>query len=442
MRIIVFIFVCLGFIVNISCSSDKGASSEQNVENRSIDKNIEIYFNALVSLKKFNGVVLIEKNGELIHHKAYNIKNDTTDSLYVSTSHQFDLRSISKLIAKYILIKMEAEGKLKLSDPINKYLKDFPNSNKITITHLLENQSGLPRELSNESNLNTLDLEPNELIELIKNEPLEFEPGEETRYSNLGYQLVYYIIGALHTQNFAQFVQDSIYQPNKMFNSGAHFYTDSNNLKNFAYYHTLNDNKEITRINHIEESIKKQAKLYSTTEDLRKLLHLFNSEKINTKMSNSKGIIAHSGGSEGIRSHIQLNLNKNYSFIFLANYDGIPFSDIIQTLENIIENKTFKIPKKLNRKKIKLSHDQLIRYEGTYDFEDANHITFEFKVEDGNLNAYQNNELSGTLFIENDSTFFWDPESEESVIFRLSNTDEYSVIMDMFGAPWKGTKIK
>ena len=423
----------------------KPVNSDAQVENPLVSKfseNLDEYFNALLELKQFNGVVLVEKDGELILRKAYNLKEQTNESLFVTTEHQFDLRSISKLIAKYSLKKMEANGLISTDDTIDKFIRDFPNGDKITLNHLINNQSGLPREFTDEDNLNLFELNPEEIVSLIKNEPLEFEPGSQTQYSNLGFQLVYYIIANLHSKTFAQYVQDEVFDRLGMENSGAHFYTDQNNLKDFARYHVEDDDGEIINIDHHEKGSKKQAKLFSTIDDLNNLLHEFNQEPYNKSLANSTGIIGHSGGSDGIRSHIQTNIKENYSFVFLANYDEIPFSDIVKTIENILEEKPYVIPEKLNRKEIELAESQIIKYAGTYDFKDANHITFEFKVEDGSLVAYQKGELRGTLYAESDSIFFWESDVADSVKFKKDSNGNYIAIMDMFGAAWEGTRIE
>lgn len=225
----------------IGCQS-KHQEDVADDPNASIDIKLDEYFTALMALKQFNGVVLVEKDDKMVFSSAYNLSNDPNSSTYVTENHQFDLRSISKLIAKYAVYKLKEEGKISVNDPINNYFMDFPNGEIITIRHLMYNQSGLPRELSDES-VNLFEVEPPELMELIKGESLEFEPGSDTRYSNLGFQLLYYIIEKINSKSFAQYVQDEIYDPLKMTSSGAHFYTDRNNLKNFAAYHTMQDDR-------------------------------------------------------------------------------------------------------------------------------------------------------------------------------------------------------
>ena len=436
------IFFILILINSFGCKPVDRDKQELQSKHTKLSNQLDEYFNALLELKQFNGVVLIEKEGQVILRKAYNLEDKTNESLFVTTEHQFDLRSISKLIAKYSLKKMEVSGLLSTDDTIDKYLKDFPNGDKITLNHLMNNQSGLPREFTDEDNLNLFELNPDEIVDLIKKEALEFEPGTETQYSNLGFQLVYYIIGQLHSKTFAQYVQDEVFDFLKMKDSGAHFYTNQNNLKTFAKYHVQDDKGQIVNIEHHEKGSKKQAKLFSTIDDLNKLLHEFQQESYNKELSSPSGIIGHSGGSEGIRSHIQTNTKQDYSFIFLANYDKIPFTDIIKTIEKILESKPYTIPTKLNRKAVEISDSQIKKYVGTYDFKDANHITFEFKFENGGLVAYQDGELRGPLFAENDSLFFWEATNTESVEFQQDDNGNYKAMMDIFGATWEGTRVE
>ncbi len=436
------LFLATTFLFDCKTNADNQQNKNQPAESTSsaLHDQLDEYFKALVSLKQFNGVALVEKDGEVIFRKAYNLNNDPKSTSFVTAEHQFDLRSISKLIAKYAVYKLEKEGKISPNDKVKKYLPDFPKGDIITIQQLMDHQSGLPRNFEDDE-VRYFDMDPPEIIELIKKETLEFEPGTETRYSNLGYQILYFIIAKLHNKTFAQYVQDEIYDAFGMNSSGAHFYTNKNHLKNFAKYHTLED-KEIVKIDHFEVDTKKQARLFSTVDDLSKLLDAFEQNPYREKLASSTGIIAHSGGSEGIRTHIQTNISKGYAFIFSANYDAIPFSDIVKTLEQIIEEKPYVVPKELNRKSITLSEDQIQKYVGRYDFKDAGHLTIDIKIKDGQLAVYQHGEFSTILFSETETVFFGDPKSSESIEFKKDDKGNYYAIMDFKGAPWEGTKIK
>ena len=90
-------------------------------------KKINAYFSRLVALEEFNGVVLVYNNTDKVFESAFNVNPDKTGSSFIDVSSQFDIHSISKLMAKAIIVDMENRNLLKRSDFLGKYLSDFPN---------------------------------------------------------------------------------------------------------------------------------------------------------------------------------------------------------------------------------------------------------------------------------------------------------------------------
>lgn len=157
----------------------------------SLTYKLDEYFTALTNLKNFNGNVIISKHGQLLIDKTYNITGET-DSLKVTKDSKFIIASVSKVFIKFSILKLAELKKLQLTDKVSKFISDFPNGEKITIEQLMHHQSGLPRELMNKDSYDSLSL--SKTVELAKLEKLQFEPGTQTLYSNVGYFLLHYII--------------------------------------------------------------------------------------------------------------------------------------------------------------------------------------------------------------------------------------------------------
>src|SRR4029450_12509420 len=117
-------------------------------------------------------------------------------------------------------------GEIGLDDPIKKYVKRFPNGDRITIRHLLTHTSGLfplwqevgDTPYSQEMfALVTSDLEhsftPEEVIELVKDRPLEFSPGQGVRYSNVNTILLGEVIEAVTGPDIASAYRERLLVP-------------------------------------------------------------------------------------------------------------------------------------------------------------------------------------------------------------------------------------
>lgn len=401
---------------------------------------LDRYFKTLVDLKAYNGVVAIRQKGQQLLYQAYQLDQTVPPTLSVNPKSQFDLRSIAKLFGKASIIKLEQEGLLKRTDFIEKYLPDFPQGDKITLDHLMHNRSGLPRELSSGGG-NTLEMSPDELMELIKKESLEFEPGTDSRYSNLGFHVLYYVVGKVHGSTFAQYLRTTFFTPLDMPNSGSHYLDPSGDLKNYAYGHYLDDQKKIVALKELQEDEYQLGNLYSSLDDLQKFIDFLDQEPYKSALAVGGGI-GQAGGTQGKRAYVYKNVEQDYSIIFLANYDEIPFQKITEDLKNILEGKSYELPKKVNRQALQLAPDSLKKYQGTYDFAEIGHLQLKVVLEGRQLMVYQNGKSAGALFPEGKGIFFWDAESPESFQFIPLEGGTFKVLMDFKGAKWEGLKIK
>lgn len=410
-------------------SGCKPSSKKQSQETAVIEYSdkLDTYFSALKDLKKFNGVVLVQKNDVPIHFKKYNMEDDAESSLQVEKASQFDIHSISKLMAKAVLVDLEKENILSRSNKVATYIKDFPRGDEITIQHLLDNQSGLPRNLTNPP-ANLIQKNPKELMELIKAEALLVEPGTEAIYSNIGYQVLYYIMAESVNIPFVQLLEERLFEPLNMNSTGAHFHLEKNNLSKLVKNHEEDDG-EIVVVPNIEDDGKNQAKIYSSVEDLLRFAEHVKKEPYLSKIKNrDRNVVGWSGGGDGILSHLEHNIEGEYELVFFSNYDEIPFGDIIKTVEKIMSNQPYELPQAINRKSKAVSADILNRYEGKYRIREFNNAIFEYRVEDGNLVFYQDGERGGVLSAESDSTFFALPTDEDYFEFRSTENENYKLI--------------
>lgn len=416
------------------CQTDRSKEINKKVEHPS-SRYLDEYFSAHTELNDFNGCVLVRKGDTLLLRKAYNMYLDTAHSMRVNSYSQFDIHSVSKLMAQAIIIDLEAAGKMNRSDLLSEYLPDFPNGDRITVQHLLDNASGIPRELQNieapEEGWNA-----DSLIKAIAQQELEFDPGTDKRYSNLGYQLVYYIVAQVTGKPFGLYVSDEVFYPLGMDDSGAHPYTDEKNLREYAINHEADDDT-VEAVTHYFNDSKPMARLYSTIDDLDKYLDILEREPYRSELASDKGIIAWAGGSDGIRAYIHSNVPEGYHYVLLANYDGIAMQNIINDIEHIMAGEEYEIPKALNRIAVPVDVQTLEKYIGIYDFMEADHLELEFVIERDSLAVYQEGERLATLFAENDSVFFSDPTDQESFTFLPSQGGE-KMLMDWLGISFEG----
>jgi CubicO group peptidase (beta-lactamase class C family) len=434
MRLLPFIIA----IFSLSCISDIKSRNEEHTSNKAALSDLaDTYFSKLTELGDFNGVVLLKQGEKVVLKKAYNMQSDTTSTLYVHKESQFDLRSIAKLFAKLSVIKLEKEGKLTREDKLSRFIPDFPNADNITIQHLMTNTSGLPRsfEVSEQA---YIEMTPEEVVTLASKSALEFEPGQNELYSNVGFQLLYYVIGKVTNSSFEAYINQAFFESLEMDHSGSNFYNGKDRKQHYAFGHYEKNGKILCECTFPDDEMK-MGNLFSTVEDLDKFLSSLNQTSFQDLIH--EGIISHSGGTRGKRAYVERNFTSNYTLIFLSNYDQIPFEQIIKDARLILEGKDVVIPKAVNRKSIDLPIETLKQYEGTYDLIDAGHILLTIKLENDSLYIYQKGQNNGAILPESETVFFSDKTSKESIEFVKIESGNFDLLIDFQGVQWKGENI-
>jgi CubicO group peptidase (beta-lactamase class C family) len=402
---------------------------------------INEYFTELTKQEKFSGNVLIALGDKIILKKNYSISANQA-GLKTSLDKQFMIASVAKLFVKFALLKLEEQGSIRLEDKLNTFIPDFPNGDKITVRHLINHTSGLPRELTDREKLNDVTLK--KIVELAKKEKLQFQPGSDTLYSNIGYQLLLYILSKTAPEGYENFIRKNLLQPFAMSNTYEYNYQKP---KNFAGGFVF-ENKKIVPVKDTELKKFESGRFYSTIEDMYSFGRgLFNSrltsKTVAEKMLNEKGEVTHAGALEGYKSYFYKSAQTGLTFIFLSNYSQIPFVQITKDVPDIVAGKPYKIPSKIERAAIGVSEDILKRYLGKYVLKADEKQTFELKLETGELHFVQDDGTNIKLFAESETVFFSDPQSDDIFEFVLDEkTKTYKMFLTTEGIRLETVKLK
>jgi len=157
----------------------------------------------------------------VLYRKAFGMANLEL-SVPMGVENVFEIGSITKQFTAVSILMLMEQGKLNLEDEITKYIPDYPtHGKKITIHHLLNHTSGIKSYTSMKSFIATaaIDKTPEELIDVFKNEPMDFDPGEKWLYNNSGYIILGHIIEEISGKSYEDFVTANIFNPLKMENS-------------------------------------------------------------------------------------------------------------------------------------------------------------------------------------------------------------------------------
>ena len=151
----------------------------------------------------------IIKNGKVIKARGYGQANIELN-IPASGKTVYKIGSVSKQFIGAGIMKLVQEGKLAVSDPITKYIKDAPaNWNSITIRHLLNHTSGLPLDPPGFDGMK--EQTDSFYIKTAFTDSLAFPTGSKFEYSNFGYFLLADIIRITSHLSFPEFMKKHIF---------------------------------------------------------------------------------------------------------------------------------------------------------------------------------------------------------------------------------------
>ena len=185
-------------------------------------KHIDKIFTKLAKGNWFNGAVIYGERGKIIYQGAFGY-SDLRKKESLTTKSSFQLASVSKMFTAMAIMILKETGKLNYDDEVCKFIPEFPYE-KITIRHLLNHRSGLPRYMSvaHENWKNkTIPLTNQDMLNLfVKHEPAQyFKADNGFHYCNSNYSFLANIVERISETSFDEFVNQKIFIPLEMNNS-------------------------------------------------------------------------------------------------------------------------------------------------------------------------------------------------------------------------------
>ncbi len=208
-------FIYLPFILTfISCNSNgqKTVSPYDVVANNDTCNTIDNYLIKLAAEKNFSGALLIIKDGRKIFSKGYGWANKEQKIPFTSSTLA-SIGSITKAFTATAIMRLAEEGKLSLSDPLQKFFSNAPaDKAAITIHQLLTHSSGFHEFLQNDGgDFRKIDKE--EFLKKAFSEPLAFKPGERAVYSNIGMSILAIIIEKISGTDYETYLKKHLFEP-------------------------------------------------------------------------------------------------------------------------------------------------------------------------------------------------------------------------------------
>ncbi|MEO6358282.1 MAG: serine hydrolase domain-containing protein [Ferruginibacter sp.] len=442
-----FTFSVLFFVVQCSTAQDATNKADSLVT-------------AYARLYQFNGAVLVAKNGTVLLNKGYGYRN-VADKVGNTEQSIFQLGSITKQFTAAVILKLQAEKKLSVTDHLNKFFSDYPKGDSITIEQLLTHTAGIYNYTNDEkfmANEITKATNRDKIMAMFKDKPLDFSPGTSWSYSNSGYALLGYIIEAVTKQPYENVVRKYIFTPLKMTHSGFDFTHLKSIDKTTGYFKVTA--KESAAAPIVDSTVAFSAgAIYSTTADLYLWHKALENYTILTKQQQEKAFtpvkehygygwfidstegkrrVGHGGGIHGFVTNISRVPADDICIVLLSNASDGTLNDITKSLFAILYNKEYVLPKE--KPHVQLPEATLKQYEGEYEIKPELHVIM--SVKDGELVAAPTGQPSNVMYAEKEDVFFLNEPAIQINFTRNDKNEIDGFILHQGGATIPCKKIK
>jgi CubicO group peptidase (beta-lactamase class C family) len=209
------------FVLVLAAASSAPQSPAQSVD--SIDPALRAKIGRIAAqVLEQTGVpsasVAIVQHGKLVYTHAYGsarLATDSSPAIPATPAMRYSIGSISKQFAAAAILMLQEQGKLRIDDPVGKYIPGLTRAGEVTIRQILSHTSGYqdywPEDYVMTPMLRSETAQ--QILDTWAKKPLDFDPGTQWQYSNTNYVIAGRIVEIVSGQPLFQFLTERIFRP-------------------------------------------------------------------------------------------------------------------------------------------------------------------------------------------------------------------------------------
>lgn len=159
-------------------------------------------------------VLGIYQDGDLIYANSWGLA-DLDREIPTTVDVAYEVGSISKHFNAVAIMQQVEAGHITLDDTIGSHVDGLPEAwHGVTISQLLSHTSGIPDyEAAATYTVYEAPAEADDIIAIVADMPMDFEPGTAFHYSNTGYYLLSLALESVTGQATATYFDEHLFQP-------------------------------------------------------------------------------------------------------------------------------------------------------------------------------------------------------------------------------------
>lgn len=158
--------------------------------------------------------VAVVQGGKLIYTHAYGRAHIDQDKP-ATPEMRYSIGSISKQFTAAAILILQEQGKLKLDDPVGKYVPGLTRGDEVTIRQILSHTAGYQDYWPEDYLMKPMEqpTTAQEILDRWARKPLDFEPGTQWQYSNTNFVIAGLIVEKVSEQKLMGFLGEHIFHP-------------------------------------------------------------------------------------------------------------------------------------------------------------------------------------------------------------------------------------
>lgn len=335
----------------------------RKLDDRALISAVREKLDAKAKADQFSGTVLLAKNGKPIFTAAYG-DADRERKTPVRLDTKFRIGSMNKMFTEVVIAQLAHNGKLNFSDPIAKYLPDYPNHDlalHVTIDMLLTHTGGTGDIFGPEFDAHRLELQRlADYVALYGGRASSFEPGSRVEYSNYGFLLLGALIEKISGEDYYTYVEKHIFQPAGMKDTAS--LPESVPVSNCSVGYMWSDTGLVSNVETLPYRGTSAGGGYSTVFDLLKFASALESGRLlnaaytrlitmgkasisgheysyDLAHTTDDGVayFGHGGGAPGMNGDLKVFPASHYTVVVLSNLDPPAARRISNFISNRLE---------------------------------------------------------------------------------------------------------
>ena len=209
------IVVLVAVFALAACGNGEQAPAAPSTEPEPRDPSVEKFLDDTLP-DGTSGTVVAARGDEIAHCRGFGLA-DRAAKVAAGCDTAYDIMSMTKQFTAAAILKLEMMGKLRVSDPMSKFVGPVPDDKRaITVHHLLTHTSGLTDQLGGDYEA----LSREEMLDAALESELRSAPGTEYSYSNLGYSILAAIVEKASGTSYERFLASHLFEPAGMRHTG------------------------------------------------------------------------------------------------------------------------------------------------------------------------------------------------------------------------------